>query len=54
MLVVDAQRVEDRRVEVVDRCDVLDRVVAEVVGRAVAISVFDSFTGEPNGKPLRL
>ena len=35
-LVVEAEQVQDRGVQVVDRADVLDRLVAELVGRAVA------------------
>ena len=35
-LVIEAEQVQDRGVEVVDRRDVLDGLVAELVGRAVA------------------
>ena len=49
---VDAELVEDRRVEVVDVDDVLDRVVAEVVGLAVADAALDAAARHPDREAL--
>ena len=51
-LVVDAEEVEHGRVHVVDVDDVLDRVVAEVVRRAVRDAALNAATGHPDGKSL--
>ena len=48
LLMVDAEAVENRRVQVVDVHRVLDDVVAVVIGLAVADARFDSAAGHPN------
>ena len=53
-LVIEAQQVQDRGVEVVDRADVLDRLVAELVGRAVAEAALHARAGQPDGEALRV
>jgi len=50
--VVDAQAVQNRGVEVVDVCGVLDDVVTEVVGLAVHDPFLDAPAGEPDGEAL--
>ena len=47
---VQAEQMEDRGVQVVDRRDVLDGLVAKLVGRAVAEAAFDARTGKPDGE----
>src|SRR5205085_8928462 len=51
-LVVQPQRVQQRRVQVVNSRDVLDRLVAKIVRRAVAVSMLDASAGEPDGEAL--
>src|SRR5687768_10881226 len=51
-LVVEAEDVQDRRVQVVDRRDLVDGLVAEVVSCAVAEGAFDACAGEPDGETL--
>src|SRR5713101_2570278 len=51
-LVVDAQQVEHGGVQVVHRDDILDGVVAEVVGAAVRDAALDAAAGQPDGKTL--
>ena len=48
--VVDAQKVKDRRVQVVDFHGVAGDVVREVVGLAVSDSRLDAAAGEPDGE----
>ena len=50
--VVEAEQVEDRRVEVVNVDDVFDGLVAEFVGGAEAEPVLDAGAGEPGGEAL--
>ncbi len=49
-LVVEAEQVQDGGVEVVNRGDVFHRLVAELVGRAVAEAVLHAGSGEPRGE----
>ena len=49
-LVVDAEQMEHGRVEIVDRDDVLDGVITEIIRRAVADAAFDPAAGHPHGK----
>src|SRR3954453_23175903 len=51
LLVVEAQQGEDRRVEVVDVDAVLDRAVAELVGRPVREPALDAPAGHPRAEP---
>ena len=53
-LVIDAQEVKHRRVEVVDFDFVLDGVIAVVVGRAVDRPPFDPRAGQPHREPERI
>src|SRR5262245_34347330 len=53
-LVVEAEEVEDRRVEVVDVDNLLDGLVAELVGGAEAERALDARAGQPGGEPLRI
>mgnify|MGYP003541572192 CR=1 FL=1 len=46
--VIDAEEVEDGRVEVIDVDGFLDRVVAELVGRAVDVPLLDARPGHPD------
>jgi hypothetical protein len=48
--VVDAEKMEDRGVQIVAVGDALDGFVAEVVASAVSSSSFDSCSGEPGDK----
>ena len=50
--VIEAEQVQDRRVQVVDRQDVFDGFETEFVGRAVADSAFDASSGEEGGKAV--
>ena len=50
--VVEAEQVQDRRVEVVDVDDLFDGLVAELVGGAEAEPALHAGAGEPGGKPL--
>ena len=49
---VDAEKVEDRGVEIGDRYLVLHHTVADVVGRTVMVAPFDPRSGEETGKGL--
>ena len=49
-LVVEPEELQDGRVEVVDRRDVLDGLVAVVIGSAISHSAFGTTTGQPNRK----
>ena len=51
-LVVDAEQVQHRGVQVVDVDDVLDGVVAELVGRAVGDAALDAAAGQPDREAL--
>ena len=51
-LVVDAQQVKHRGVQVVDLDLVLDGVVAVIVGGAVDGAALDSAAGEPHGEAI--
>src|SRR4051812_32758313 len=53
-LVIEAEEVEDGRVEVVDGRDPLDRLVAEVVGGAEAEAALHAGAGEPDGESVRV
>ena len=45
---VEAEEVQDRRVEVVDVDRVLDGLEAELVGGAVDVPAFDAAAGQPD------
>ena len=47
---IEADEVEDCRVQIVDRGHVLDRLVAKVVGRAVMEGPLHAGTGQPHGE----
>src|SRR5579871_360000 len=49
---VDAEEMEDRRVEIVDVHDVRDGSVAQFVGRAVADASFDASARHPHRESL--
>ena len=49
---VQAEQVQDRGVPVVDVHRVLDRLVAELVGRPVGQPAPDAAAGHPDGEPL--
>jgi hypothetical protein len=49
-LVVDAQQMEHRRVQVMDLGLVLDGVIAVVIGRSMDRSSLDASPGEPDGE----
>src|SRR5215469_5378037 len=51
-LVVEAEEVKDRRVQVVNIDNIFDGLVAELVGGAEAISMLHAGAGEPSGEPL--
>src|SRR4051794_9471307 len=51
-LVVEAEQVEDRGVEVVDVDGVGHGLVAEVVGGAVDVAPLDASPGEPHGETV--
>ena len=53
-LVVDAEQVQHRRVQVVDLDLVLDGVVAVLVGRAVDRAALDAAAGQPDGEAERV
>ena len=48
LLVVEAQQVQDRRVQIVDVDLVLDGGEAELVGRAVDVPALDAAAGQPH------
>ena len=50
--VVDAEKVQDRRLEVVDVDGVLSWVVGEVVGLAVGEAALHSAAGQPDGEDV--
>ena len=54
LLVVDAQLVQDRGVEVVDADGVLDGRVTEVVGPAVTRTALDAAAGHPRSEGLHV
>ena len=47
---IDAQQVQDRRVQVVDFDRVADDVVREIVGLAMSLARLDAAPGQPDGK----
>ena len=51
-VVVEAEEVQDRRLEVVGRDDVLDRAVADLVGGAVGHAALDAAAGQPDREAL--
>ena len=51
-LVIEAEQVEDRGVEVVDVHRVLDRGEAGFVGRAVHVSAADAATRQPHAEAI--
>ena len=51
-LVVEAEEVEDRGVEVVDVDLVLDGLEAELVGGAVDVAALDAAAGQPHGEAV--
>ena len=53
-LVIEAEQVQDRGVEVVDSGNVLDRHMSEVVGRPVAVAGLHARAGKPDGESLRV
>src|SRR5262245_25571038 len=53
-LVVDAQQAQHGRVQVVDLDDVLDGVVAQLVGGAVGGPGLDAAAGQPHRKALHV
>ena len=52
LLVVEAQQVQDRGVQVVDVDRVLDGLEAELVGRAVDVAALDAAAGQPHGEAV--
>src|SRR6266404_20739 len=52
LFVIDAQEVEHGGVEVVDACDVLDGVVAQIVGGAELRAALDAAAGDEDGEAL--
>ena len=48
--VIDAERAQDRRVEIVDMDRILHDVVAEVVGLAVRDAALDAAAGHPDAE----
>ena len=52
LFVVEAQQVQDRGVQVVDVDLVLDRLEAELVGRAVDVAALDAAAGQPHGEAV--
>src|SRR5258706_9019519 len=53
-LVIDAEEMENGRVQIVDRCDVLHRLIAEVVRRAVAEAFLHPRACEPDSEAVRI
>ena len=51
---VQAQQVQNGRVQIVHGGDVFDRLVPELVGRTVAEAWFDTRPGQPDGKAGRI
>lgn len=47
-LVIEPQQMQHRRVQIVDRADVLRRAVTEFVGRAVAVAMLDAGARQPH------
>src|SRR5262249_29763790 len=52
LLLIEAEEMQQRGVEIVVIDDVLDRFVAELVGRAMDIAALDSAAGEPDRKAV--
>ena len=53
-LVIDAEQMQDRRVQVVNRRNLFLRPVPEFVCRAVGVPGFHAGSCEPNGESLRI
>ena len=51
---IEAEQVQDGGVQVVDGGDVLDGLVAELVGGAVAEAALDAGAGQPDGEAVRV
>ena len=49
-LVVDAQLVQDRGIEIADVDRILDDVVGVFIGHAVVVSALDATAGHPRGE----
>ena len=54
LLVVEAEQVQDRGVQVVDADAVDDRLVADLVGLAVVDAALDAAAGQPDGEGVRV
>ena len=52
LLVIHTQEMQDRGVEVIDRADLLGRLVSELIGGAVAVGRLDTGAGEPGIVPI--
>ena len=53
-LVIDTEQVEHRGPEVVDRVDVFDGVIAELIGGAVDRARLHAAAGQPHAEPVRV
>ena len=47
---VEAEGVQERGLEVVDRHDILDRLVTEIIGLPVGVTPLEAAAGEPEGE----
>ena len=53
-LVIQTEEMQDRGVEIVDRSDVFDRPITELVGLTVAEALFHSGPHHPGGEAVRV
>ena len=52
--VVQAQGMQQGRVQIVDRNDVLDRLIPQLVCGSVHIATFETTAGQPHGKSVTI
>ena len=52
--VIQAEHMQNRGMQIVNRADILDGFVAKLIRGAVAESAFHAGTGEPHGEAMRI
>ena len=53
-LVIESEQVLHGRPQIVNRADILDRIVAEFIGGAVGRAAFDAAAGQPHAESERI
>ncbi len=54
LLVIHGQQVEDGRPQIINRADILHRVVPEFIGGSLGRAALDATAGQPDAEPKRI